>query len=500
MPRLTTLVLTALLLAGAAQAQTLRIGLASDPDALDPTVSRTVSGRQVFAAMCDKLVDIDAKLNLVPQLATAWRWADEDKTLVLTLRPGVRFHDGSTMDSASVVASLQRHLTMAGSTRKAEMGPVESVEASGPLEVRIHLARPFAPLVAALSDRAGMIMSAKAAALSATDFAAAPVCAGPFKFVRRIAQDRMELERFADYWDAGSIHFDRVIYMPIPDATVRSVGLRGGTLDLIESVQPTDIAALKADKRLQVLTGPSLSSYYIAVNIADGPRANSPIGQNAAVREALDLSIDRQALVDVAFDGLFIAGNQSVPPGSPFYVASMPVPGRDVARARAVLKQAGLDRVSVQMSIPNSSDYRQAGEVIQSMAAEAGIDIKLVTFETATLLAQWTSGDFESLLIQWSGRTDVDANLYNFNACGMALNGGHYCNPKLDDALNAARSTTDMAQRMADYTVAAGIYLKDRPYIYLWHPVLVFGATAKLTGLRVVPDSLIRLQGLQLQP
>ena len=288
--------------------------------------------------------------------------------------------------------------------------------------------------------------------------------------------------------------------MPVPDATVRGVDLRGGTLDLIESVQPTDIAALKADKRLQVLTGPSLSSYYIAINVADGPRANSPIGQNAAVREALDLSIDRQALVNVAFDGLFIPGNQSVPPGSPFYVNSMPVPGRDVDRAKAVLKAAGLTRVAVQMSIPNISEYRQAGEVIQAMAADAGIDITLVTVETATLLAQWTGGDFQSLLIQWSGRTDVDANLYNFNACGMALNGGHYCNPKLDEALNAARSTTDMTQRMVDYTAAAAIYLKDRPYIYLWHPVLVFGASAKLTGLRVIPDSLIRLQGLQLQP
>lgn len=489
-----------LLLAVGAHAQTLRIGIASDPDALDPTISRTVAGRQVFAAMCDKLVDIDAGLQVVPQLATSWQWMDDNKTLALTLRPGVKFHDGSVMDSAAVVASLQRHLTLAGSTRKAEMGPVESVEATGPLEVRIHLSRPFAPLLAALSDRAGMIMSSQAAKLSGADFAAHPVCAGPFKFVRRIAQDRIELERFADYWNAGAIHFDRVTYLPIPDPTVRSVDLRGGTLDLIETVQPTDIPVLKADKRLQVLTGPSLSSYYIAINVADGPRANSKIGQMAAVREALDLSIDRKALVDVAFDGLFIPGNQSVPPGSPFYVASIPVPGPDVARAKAVLKQAGLNRVAVQMTIPNSADYQQAAEVIQSMAAEAGIDIQLVKTETATLLSNWTSGDFETLLIQWSGRTDVDANLYNFNACGMALNGGHYCNPKLDDALNAARSTTDMAQRMAAYTTAAQIYLKDRPYIYLWHPVLVFGATARLSGLRVVPDSLIRLQGLQMAP
>ncbi len=489
-----------LLLTAVAHAQTLRIGLASDPDALDPTISRTVSGRQVFAAMCDKLVDIDAKLTIVPQLATAWQWQDDNKTLVLTLRPGVKFHDGSTMDSAAVVASLQRHLSLPGSTRKPEMGPIDRIEASGPLEVRIHLTTPFAPLLAALSDRSGMIMSTKAAALSGAEFAANPVCAGPFKFVRRIAQDRMELDRFADYWDAKDIHFDRVIYFPIPDPTVRAVGLRGGTLDLIETVQPTDIATLKADKRLQVLTGPSLSSYYIAINVADGPRANSKIGQSAAVREALDLSIDRKALVDVAFDGLFIPGNQSVPPGSPFYVNAFPLPGRDVARARQILSQAGLGRVAVQMTIPNSADYQQAAEVIQSMAAEAGIDIQIVKTETATLLAQWTSGDFETLLIQWSGRTDVDANLYNFNACGMALNGGHYCNPKLDEALNAARSTTDMAARMVDYTAAARIYLADRPYIYLWHPVLVFGATSRLSGLRVVPDSLIRFPGLQLAP
>ncbi|WP_158747484.1 ABC transporter substrate-binding protein [Acidisphaera sp. L21] len=499
MRRLWVLSAVFLFLGMSAQAQTLRIGLASDPDALDPTISRTVAGRQVFAAMCDKLVDIDANLTIVPQLATAWTWQDDNRTLVLTLRPGVQFHDGSTMDSAAVVASLQRHLNLPGSTRKPEMGPIERIEASGPLEVRIHLSQPFAPLLAALSDRSGMIMSTKAAALSGADFAAHPVCAGPFRFVRRIAQDRMELERFPEYWDAKSIHFDRVIYFPIPDPTVRSVGLRGGTLDLIETVQPTDIPTLKADKRLQVMTGPSLSSYYIAVNIADGPRANTKIGQSEAVREALDLSIDRKALVDVAFEGLFIPGNQTVPPGSPFYVASIPVPGRDVARAKAVLKQAGFDRVTVQMTIPNSADYQQAAEVIQSMAADAGIDIQLVKTETATLLANWTSGDFESLLIQWSGRTDVDANLYNFNACGMALNGGHYCNPKLDEALNAGRSTTDMAQRMVAYTNAAQIYLKDRPYIYLWHPVLVFGATAKLDGLRVVPDSLIRFPGLQLK-
>lgn len=497
---LATLATCALLFAGPAGAQTLRVGLSSDPDALDPTLSRTVSGRQVFAALCDKLVDIDPSLNLIPQLATAWRWEDADKTLVLSLRPGVRLHDGSALDGETVAASLRRHLTLPGSTRKAELGPVESIEASGPLETRIHLIKPFAPLVAALADRAGMIMPKQAGSLSGAEFSQAPLCSGPFRFVRRVAQDRIELERFADYWNPDAIHFDRVTYHPIPDATVRALNLRSGQLDLIETVQPSDIPGLAAAPGIRVRIGPSLASFYIAVNVGDGPRSRGRMGQSALVREALDKAIDRKALVDVVFDGLYVPGSQSVPPGSPFYVAQFPVPARDLAGARAALKAAGLERVTVQLSVPNSTDYRQAGEVIQAMAAEAGIDVQLNTIETATLLQQWTSGEFETLLIQWSGRLDLDANLYNFNACGMALNGGHYCNPKLDTALNAGRGITDMAQRMAHYTDAAAIYLADRPYIYLYHSVLITGMTDRLEGLQAVPDSLFRLQGVRLRP
>ena len=326
--RLVTLA-ACLLLAAPALGQSLRIGLNSDPDALDPTLSRTVSGRQVFAALCDKLVDIDAGLKLVPQLATAWHWEDADTTLVLTLRPGVRLHDGSLLDGETVAASLRRHLTLQGSTRKAELGPIERVEASGPLETRIHLSKPFAPLVAALADRAGMIMPRQAAARSGAEFAQAPQCSGPFKFVRRIAQDRIELERFSEYWDASTIHFDQVTYRPIPDATIRALNLRSGQLDLIETVQPTDVPALKAAPGIRVRTGPSLAAFYIAINVANGPRAQAPAGRSAAVREALDRAIDRQALVDVVFDGLYVPGNQSVPPGSPFYVARFPVPKRD---------------------------------------------------------------------------------------------------------------------------------------------------------------------------
>lgn len=483
-----------------ASAQTLRIGLVSDPDVLDPTLARSLAGRQVFAAMCDKLIEIDAELRFVPQLATAWRWEEDGRALVLTLRPGVRFHDGAEMDAEAVVTSLRRHLDTPGSTRRGEMGPVREVAATGSLEVRIRLDQPFAPLLAALSDRAGMIVSPRAAGRVNQDFAREPACAGPFRFVRRVAQDRIELERFPEYWDAGRIHVDRVTYRIITDSTVTAANLRAGSIEVAERVAPTDLAELRADPRVQVVATPGLNSVYIAVNVANGPRAEAPAGRDARVREALDLSIDRQALVQVAFDGQYLPGNQSVSPASPFYVRSLPVRGRDLGRARALLREAGFPgRVRVRMSVPNTSEYTQAAEVVQAMAAEAGVDLELQVVEVATLLRQWTTGDFESLIIAWSGRVDLDGNLWGFNACNETLNGGKYCSPEVDAALREGRTSVDPACRAAAYERAMRVLLTDRPYIYLWHARILHGATAQLEGLRALPDGLIRVQDLRMR-
>lgn len=480
-----------------ASAQHLRIGIVSDPDLLDPTLSRTVAARQVFAAMCDKLVDINERLDIVPQLATAWRWQENGRALVLTLREGVRFHDGAPLTGEAAAIGLRRHLETQGSTRRGEMGPVAEIAATGPQEVTIRLSEPFAPLLAALTDRAGMLVSPRQAQVTGAEFQREPACAGPFRLTRRVAQDRMELERFADYWDRGSIHVERVTYRPVVDATVRLANLRAGSLDIIERISPSDVAELRRDRRVRMVEAPSLASFYIAINVAHGPRAQTPLGRDQRVREALERAIDRQALVNVAFEGLWIPGNQSVPPGHPFYASALPVPPRDVARARALLREAGHERVRIRLSVPNTTDYIQASEVIQAMASEAGIDIEIQQTETATLLRQWTAGDFEALIIQWSGRVDLDANIYSFNACGQSLNGGHYCNREVDAAMEAARRSVDPATRAAAYERAARLYLADRPYIYLWHPRVLHGIGASIEGLRPVPDGIIRLQGLR---
>ena len=196
------------LISFSAGAQTLRIGLAEDPDVLDPTLARSFVGRIVFAGLCDKLFDIDEKLGIVPQLALSHQWSADNKVLTLKLRPGVTFHDGEKFNALAVKFNLERHKNLSGSSRRGELLPLTSVEVVDEMTVKLILSAPFAPLLTVLTDRAGMMVSPKAAQANPDSFGSKPVCSGPFKFAERVAQDRIVLERYANYWDKSAIHFD----------------------------------------------------------------------------------------------------------------------------------------------------------------------------------------------------------------------------------------------------------------------------------------------------
>ena len=187
-----------MLIAGSAAAQTLRIGLAEDPDVLDPTLSRTFVSGIVRTALCDKLFDIGLELEIVPQLATKWEWTADKQGLVISLRSNVKFHDGEPFDAAAVKYSIERHLTMPGSTRKRDISAISGVEIIDDHTAKLQLSAAFAPLLAQLAGPAGTIISPKAARAAGENFGSHPVCAGPFKFVERVAQDRIVVERFAD--------------------------------------------------------------------------------------------------------------------------------------------------------------------------------------------------------------------------------------------------------------------------------------------------------------
>src|SRR5437867_3139176 len=293
--------IAALLVALASQGQTLRFGLAEDPDILDPTLARTFVGRIVFAALCDKLFDIDEKLNIVPQLATAYEWSPDSKALTLKIRPGVTFHDGEKLDAAAVKYNIERHKTLAGSNRRGELALVATVDVVDPMTVRLNLSAPFAPLLAQLADRAGMMVSPKAAQADGDKFGAKPVCSGPFRFAERVAQDRIVLERYPNYWNKGEIHFDKIVFLPIVDASVRLANLRSGQLDFIERLAASDVPGLKSDSRFSISKITEIGYQGRTTNVGKSDLAQkNPLGRDAKVREALELALDREGIVQVA--------------------------------------------------------------------------------------------------------------------------------------------------------------------------------------------------------
>src|SRR5579884_2990261 len=233
---------------GARRGGTLRVALESDPPNMDPHRSTAAVDRQVFQNLYDKLVDTDEKLNVVPMLATSWSISADAKVYTFRLRSGVTFHDGTPFNAEAVKYNFERMRDPNfPSARRSEIGPIKDVVVVDPLTVRIVLDRPYSPLLYVLTDRAGMMVSPAAARREGVNFALRPVGTGPFRFVEKIPQDHITLERNPNYWVKGQPHLDRIVYRPIVDDNARVASLKSGDTDIISVVPLPQIRQLKKE-------------------------------------------------------------------------------------------------------------------------------------------------------------------------------------------------------------------------------------------------------------
>jgi peptide/nickel transport system substrate-binding protein len=495
-----------LLPAGGADAQkkTLVVALNQDPDILDPTLSRTYVGRIVFAHTCEKLYDIDEDLNIFPQLAAGMpEFSDGGKTVTIRLRPGVKFNDGAPLDAEAMKFSLDRHRTMAGSNRRSELAPVTEIEVVDRLTVRLRLTAPFAPIVAALADRSGMPVSPTQAQKLGDRFGTAPVCVGPWSFVERVAQDRIVLEKSPHYFDPAAAGFDRLVFRIIPDDNVRLANLRSGDIDLMHLVAPTDAASLRREGRFEVVSVTGLAYQGMSVNLHNKtgkhqPQGDlgTPLANDPRVREALELSLDRDVLNRVAWEGQYTPGCTPLSPASPYHDRDRTCPARDVARARQLLAAAGLaGGYAFEVMVVNNPQQRRVGEVVQGMAREAGFNITLRPMEFAAALKEYDAGTWQAFLIGWSGRVDPDANIHQFHTCGGSLNQSNVCDEEIDRLLNRARQASDQAERARLYRQAGERLSERRNIIYLYHMNYIVAFPKNLTGYGATADGLIRVKG-----
>ncbi|MFK8083664.1 MAG: ABC transporter substrate-binding protein [Granulosicoccus sp.] len=502
MSYLKTAIVTAVLSATALStspllAKDLRIALQSDADVLDPDQSRTFVGRIVYASMCDKLVDITPDLEIIPQLATSWTTSDDGTSVTMQLREGVVFHDGTPFNAEAVAANIERSQTLEESRRKSELKSITSTEVTGEYEIKLNLAGPDATLLAQLADRAGMMVSPTAANEAGADFGLNPVCSGAFSFTERVAQDKIVLTKFADYWNADAINFDSVTFLPIPDTTVRLANLQSGDIDMLERLAATDLTQAKGDDSIVVDSAVSLGYQGITFNINNGDKGDNPWGNDKRLRQALSHAIDREALNQVVFEGAFAPGNQSFPSSSPWYNSSLPVQPADVDKAKALLTEAGYpDGIPLEVQVPNSTEPLAVMQVVQAMAAQAGIDISLTSKEFATLLSDQSAGDYTASQIGWSGRVDPDGNNHQFATTDGGINDSKFSDPKMDELLNGARVAPSTEERKALYDEAMVIMLDELPRLFLYHVNWIWAYNNKMKGFTPYPDGMIRLEGV----
>ncbi|GAC1321025.1 MAG: ABC transporter substrate-binding protein [Acidimicrobiales bacterium] len=481
---------------------TMTVALAEDPDKLDPTLARSLVGREVFASLCEKLYDINDKLEIVPQLASALPKTSEDgKTVTIALRSGLKFNDGTPLDAAAVKMTLDRHLTLAGSARKTEISPITDVAVTDPMTIQLTLSKPFAPLTAVLADRAGMIMSPAALTKLGAMFSTAPVCVGPFSFVSRTTGSEIVLQKAPDYYDAAQVKLDKVIFKIITDANVRVANLKSGDVAVAERLAPTDVAGLKAEPKVSLIAATSIGYQGITINVGNTAgvgkpvgKVSSPLGSSPQLREAFADALDREAINKVVFAGLYQPGCSPIASASP-YADKAPCPKRDVAAAKKLIADSGTPApVPVVLLTSTSPDNLRLGQVIQSLEKEAGFDVQLKPTEFASLLDQTDAGKFEATLIGWSGRIDPDGNVYNHLHTGGALNIAGLSDPAVDAPLEDARKTADVAARAKDYATGLAAQAKDNALIYLFHEQYYLGTAKNVAGLNFFNDGLPRFK------
>ena len=490
--------------AGSAK-QTLVVALNQDPDILDPSLSRTYVGRIIYEHMCEKLYEIDENLRIYPQLAAEMpTFSDGGKTVTIKLRSGVKFNDGTPMDAEAVRYSLDRHLTMKGSSRRSELESVNVIEVVDPLTVRLRLKAPFSPIVTMLADRAGMPVSPTQANKLGDKFGTAPICVGPWAFAERVPQDRIVLEKSKHYFDPSQAKFERIVFRIIPDDNVRLANLRSGDIDMMHLVAPTDAASLRKEGRFEMARVTGLHYQSLTINLHNKHGKNTPpvdlgtpLANDPRVREALELSIDREALNQVAWDGQYTPGCTPLSPVSPFYDKGRRCPTRDIAKAKKLLADAGLaGGYSLELTVVNDPQQRRVGEIIQGMVKDAGFNISLRPSEFASALKDDDDGKLQAFLVGWSGRLDPDGNIHQFHTCGGSLNTTGACDEAIDALLNKAREVSDMAQRAALYKDAIDrMVLSRRNLIYLYHQNYIVAYPKNLKNYKAVPDGLIRLKG-----
>lgn len=472
--------------AGPKKGGSVSISMESDLPTLDPLGFASFNDRNAGLLLYDTLLDIDTKGNVVPNIAERIDASEDVMSFKLTLRSGVKFTDGTPYDAAAVVKNFQRIMDPKNRCRcVSDLATINTVEATGPLEVVIKMKSPSAHFPATLADVAGMVASPTAIEKYGADFGNHGIGAGPFKLKEWRRGNQVIFERNGDYW-RGAPPLDEVVLRPMPDEQTRYASLKAGNLDIVTNAAARDRVDAAQEKKFQILNPGSLATSFIQVNVG------APDVSDVRVRQALALALDRVALNRALNRGLYKIANTPFGTGLFPHEAVDGYPGYDPAKAKKLVEDYGKP-IKLKLTINASPVNALAGQALQQMWKKVGIETEIIPLEQVQLVRTAASRDYQVMLYRWAGGADPDKNVHQFFHSKGTVNRVNFNNPEMDKLLDAGRATTNQAERLKIYRQINNLLAKELPYLFLWYFDNVAIANPAVKGITPIPDGLLRL-------
>jgi peptide/nickel transport system substrate-binding protein len=469
----------------AAPEPALTLALDTNPTTLDPRLATDAVSFRMTQLLYAPLVHTEPNGDVAPDLAERWETPD-DRTVVFHLRRGVRFHHGPEVTSEDVRYTFETIRDPAlRSPLAGGLEPVERIEAPDPARVVFRLKAPYAPFLSAVT--VGIVPRDLAAA--GRDLSRDPVGAGPFRFVRWVPHERIELAANPDYF-GGRPGVARIVLRVVPDGMTRLLELQRGGVDLlVGGIAPEALPRLAALRDVVLLEAESNSVSYLGFNLED------PVLRDVRVRRAIAHAVGRQAILDGLLLGRGVLATGLLPPAHWAYAADVPRYAYDPLEARRLLREAfGPERARGPLALTYKTGTlelsRAIGEALQEQLAAVQVRLDIRSYEWGTFYADIKNGNFQLYALSWIGITDPDIYYHAFHSASLPPRGANrnrYRNAEVDRLLEQGRATLDREARRAVYRRVQQIVAEDLPYIPLWHGRIFAAHRRRVHGVRLEP-------------
>lgn len=469
------------------QGGTLVYGRGADSVGLDPINVTDGESIRVTHNVFETLLEYDQNLELQPKLATEYSSSEGGLTWTFKLREGVKFHDGTDFNAEAVVFNFDRWMDpenpyhqgdfpyypfLYGGFKGDENHLIEHVKATGDHELEIKLKRKTAPFLSYLAISMFGIASPAAIEKYGDTLNEHPVGTGPFMFEEWSRNKTITLAKNPEYWMEGKPYLDKLIFQVIPENAARLNALQTGEIDVLDGMNATDTSSVENADGLELLKRPSFNIGYMAFNTEKAPF------DNPLVRQAINMAVDKDNIVDAFYNGLADVATSPLPPSLWSHDDSLEKYDYNVEEAKKLLKEAGFENGfktklhTMSNPRPYMPEPMKIAEAIQSDLAKVGIEAEIVSMEWATYLEDTKAGAHDMALYGWTGvMADPDnflyPNLSKTNTNVPAQNIAFYKSDEFTALITEARETIDQDKRIELYKQAQQLFQKDAPWLML---------------------------------